>query len=105
MSYRFEYSDSFWRDYFGALEYLTDVLKNRIAARELDDAFEREKRTLRTMPKASRPYLSPPCVDADYYVLRVKNYMAFYVVRDDVVEFRRFLFSRAQPARKADKVD
>jgi hypothetical protein len=34
-------------------------------------------------------------VDAPYYALRVKSYLAFYVVVGDVVEFRCFLYSRA----------
>ena len=43
MAYRFEYRASFWQDYSAALSYIADNLKNRIAARELDEAFEREK--------------------------------------------------------------
>jgi plasmid stabilization system protein ParE len=95
MNYRFEYLDSFWQDYYHAIGYITEALQNRIAARELVDAFEREKRSVTLFPKASRPYASPPEVDADYYALPVKNYLAFYVVRGDVIEFRRFLYSRA----------
>ena len=95
MSYRFEYKESFLQDYYNALGYIADALQNRIAARELDEAFEQEKRSVLIFPKASQPYASPPEVDADYYALRVKNYMAFYVVRDNVVEFRRFLYSRS----------
>ena len=95
MSYRFEYKDSFWQDYFHAIGYIVDALQNPIAARELDNTFEREKRTLLVFPKAAKPYASPPEVDTEYYSLRVKNYLAFYVVRGDVIEFRRFLYSRA----------
>lgn len=95
MSYRFEYRESFWQDYLGALAYIWEELENPIAARNLDDAFEREKRALLSFPKASKPYLSPPEVDEAYYALPVKNYFAFYVVRDGVVEFRRFLYSRS----------
>lgn len=95
MNYRFDYRDSFWQDYFSALDYIANVLENRNAAHELDTEFERVKRSLRIFPRASRPYLSPPFVDSDYYALPVKNYLAFYVVLGDVVEFRRFLYSRA----------
>ncbi len=95
MSYRFEYRDSFWQDYLAALGYITDELNNRIAARRLDEAFEQKKRVLLSFPKAGKPYASPPDVDTDYYALRVNNYLAFYVVRGDVVEFRRFLYSRS----------
>ena len=95
MSYKFEYRDTFWQDYLAALTYIAENLQNRIAARELDEAFEREKRVLLSFPTAARPYASPPDVDTNYYVLRVKNYLAFYVVMGDVVEFRRFLYSRA----------
>ncbi|MBQ7143680.1 MAG: type II toxin-antitoxin system RelE/ParE family toxin [Oscillospiraceae bacterium] len=95
MRYRFEYKDSFWQDYLGALEYISEALKNKSAARTLDTEFEKCKSSLLTFPKASKPYASPPDVDMDYYRLRVKNYYAFYVVYDDVVEFRRFLYSRS----------
>lgn len=95
MAYRFEYRASFWQDYSSALAYIAGSLKNPIAAKELDDAFEREKQVLLSFPTAGKPFASPPDVDADYYVLRVKNYLAFYVVAGDVVEFRRFLYSRA----------
>ena len=96
MAYRFEYRDSVWQDYLAALAYLADTLKNPIAARALDEAFEQEKRKLLSFPKAARPYASPPNVDSEYYALRVKNFLAFYVVSGEVIEFRRFLYSRAQ---------
>lgn len=98
MAYRFEYRESFWEDYLSALEYIAVTLKNPIAARTLDEAFEREKRVLLSFPKAARPYASPPKVETDYYALRVKNYFAFYVVSGEVIEFRRFLYSRAENA-------
>ena len=96
MAYRFEYRESFWQDYLSALAYIADTLKNPVAARALDKAFEQEKRVLLSFPKAARPYASPPKVDADYYAIRVKNFLAFYVVNGDVIEFRRFLFSRSE---------
>ena len=95
MAYRFEYRASFWQDYSAALAYIAGNLKKPIAARELDEAFEREKQALLSFPAAGKPFASPPDVDADYYVLRVKGCLAFYVVAGDVVEFRRFLYGRA----------
>ena len=95
MNYRLDYKDSFWQDYYEALRYIAVGLQNRAAARELDNAFEKEKQTLLLFPRASRVYAEPPETDEAYYALKVKNYMAFYVVRDDVIEFRRFLYSRA----------
>ena len=95
MAYRFEYRSSFWQDYSAALAYIAGSLKNPIAAKELDEAFEREKQALLSFPTAGKPFASPPDVDAPYYTLRVKSYLAFYVVVGDVVEFRRFLYSRA----------
>ena len=95
MAYMFEYRESFWQDYLSALDYIAVALKNPIAARALDDAFEREKRAL-LFPKAMRPYASPPQVDTDYYAIRVKNYLAFYIINGDVIEFRRFLYCRSE---------
>ena len=100
MHYRFEYRDSFWQDYFRTLEYVKNELENPLAAQRLDDAFEHEKRTLLTFPKASKPYASPPDTDMDYYVLPLKSYFAFYVVKGNVIEFRRFLYSRSNMQEK-----
>ena len=95
MTYKLRYRETFWKDYVNTLNYLKNTLKNPIAARELDEALEREKQSVRTFPKAVGPYAAPPEVDAPYDAIRVKNYMAFYVVVGDTVEFRRFLYSRA----------
>jgi len=96
VTYRFEYRQSFWQDYFSTLEYIAVTLKNPIAARALDEAFEREKRVLLSFPRAARAYASPPAVDTEYYAIRVKNYLAFYIVNGETIEFRRFLYSRSE---------
>ncbi len=95
MSYKLRATNEFWVDFNDAADYISDTLHNPIAADNLLNELVKEAKTLLVFPKAAKPYASPPEVDADYYALRVKNYLAFYVVRGDVIEFRRFLYSRA----------
>ena len=95
MSYKLKTTTEFWMDFNEASAYIASKLKNRIAADNLLDELKKEANTLLTFPKASPPYASPPDTDTDYYALPVKNYLAFYVVKGNVIEFRRFLYSRS----------
>ena len=95
MNYRLKATNEFRADFNDATNYIANTLHNPIAAEGLLDELVKNAKSVTLFPKASRPYASPPEVDADYYALPVKNYLAFYVVRGDVIEFRRFLYSRA----------
>ena len=95
MSWKLKATNEFWADFHEPTEYIAGTLKNPAAADNLLDELVKNAKTLLLFPRASRVYAAPPETDEAYYALKVKNYMAFYVVRDDVVEFRRFLYSRA----------
>ena len=95
MSYRLRATAEFWSDFSAAAEYIARELKNPAAAERLLTELEKQAETLTEFPKAVMPWASPPETDTDYYALRVRNYLAFYVVLDDVVELRRFLYGRA----------
>lgn len=98
MSWKLKATNEFWADFHETTEYIAGTLKNPAAADNLLDELVKNAKTLLLFPRASRVYAAPPETDEAYYALKVKNYMAFYVVRDDVVEFRRFLYSRADMA-------
>jgi plasmid stabilization system protein ParE len=95
MRYKLKTTDQFWADFQESADYIAHTLENPIAAERLLDELVKNAKTLTEFPKASKPYFSPPEVSETYYALPVKNYFAFYVVRDGVVEFRRFLYSRS----------
>ena len=95
MDYRLKATNEFRADFDDAINYIANTLHNPIAAEALLDELVKNAKSVTVFPKASRVYAAPPEADAAYYALRVKNYLAFYVVRDDVIEFRRFLYSRA----------
>ena len=95
MDYRLKATNEFRADFDDATNYIANTLHNPIAAEALLDELVKNVKSVTVFPKASKAYASPPEVDADYYALQVKNYLAFYVVRGDVIEFRRFLYARA----------
>ena len=90
--YRLEYLPLFWDDLNEAVSYIADVLKAPEAAERLIDATEAgilahsRNPTLATTYKTAKPRPLP------YYWFEVGNYMVFYVVLDDVMEVRRFLY-------------
>lgn len=90
--YRLEYLPLFWDDLNEAVSYIADVLKAPEAAECLIDATEAgilahsRNPTLATTYKTAKPRPLP------YYWFEVGNYMVFYVVLDDVMEVRRFLY-------------
>lgn len=97
MAIRFKYSPQFRAEYRDALRYIRKKLQNPIAAKNLMDTFTNAKRTLAAFPCATLP---STIGGETYYHVRVKNYLAFYVVQGDTVEFRRFLYARADMAEK-----
>ena len=90
--YSLRYLPLFWDDLNDAVTYISRVLKNPQAAERLLDNVEAgilkhlENPTFATAYKGRRDRQTP------YYWFAVGNYMVFYVVEDDVMEVRRFLY-------------
>ena len=100
MEYELAYTPGFDRDLTRALDHIVDVLKNPTAAAALLDEPEKAVLNVQRFPFASSPYPTLERRPLPYYRVLVGNYAAFYVVRDKTVEFRRFLYARADlPAR------
>ncbi len=92
--YTLRYLPIFWEDLDAAVTYIAEKLRNPAAARRLVDATEAaifdhlKNPTMATVYHSTRERPSP------YYWFEVGNYMVFYVVIDDVMEVRRFLYNR-----------
>lgn len=98
-SYRLRYLPLFEQDLMSTASYITNVLKNRDAALRLIDDVEVAILERLHNPLAFEPYHSAKKRDAPYYRIYVRNYVVYYVVIDDVMEVRRFLYG----ARDTDK--
>ena len=85
------YLPFFSQDLKQTLWYIKNILKNNVAAEIL--LIEIEKAILERSESAScfKPYLVSDKYDYPYYRIRVKNYMIFYVVIDDLMEIRRLV--------------
>ncbi len=91
--YKLRYLPVFEADLYEAALYISDVLNNPQAAEKL--LAETEKAILERlkMPLAFEPYHSSKKRKDIYYRIYVGNYTVFYVVIDDVMEVRRFIYS------------
>lgn len=94
----------FWTDFEDAAEYISETLKNPIAAENLLNLLVKKAYALAesVFPKATKPFAVPPQVDTPYYTIPVGNYLAFYVVLDDVIEFRRFLYAHSDLSHRLE---
>lgn len=95
MEYNLSYTPGFDRDLTSVLDYIMDALKNPAAARDLVDKLEAAVLTVQRFPFSSPPYPTSKRRPLPYYRVLVGNYAAFYVVHDNTVEFRRFLYARS----------
>ncbi len=76
------------------VDYITYRLRNPVAAENLVDAVEAAIRERLPNAEAFEPYQSSRERQYPYYRIRVKNFMIFYVVIDNVMEVRRILYGR-----------
>ena len=79
---------------YDAVSYIANALNNPQAAKKL--FTETEKAILKRLenPLAFEPYHSSKKRKDVYYRIYVGNYTVFYVVIDDVMEVRRFIYSK-----------
>ena len=92
--YTLSYLPQFEHDLAAARDYITFTLQNPIAAlRLIEDA---EKAILKRLenPLSFQPYSSIKKRKHPYYRINVRNFAIFYVVIGDVMEVRRFVYSK-----------
>lgn len=90
--YRLQYLPLFWDDLEHAVFYIRDVLKNPAAAKRLLDCTEAAILEHAKAPTIAQVYKTTRRRPLPYYWFPVGNYMVFYVVHDDVMEVRRFIY-------------
>lgn len=90
--YRLQYLPLFWDDLEQAVFYVRDVLKNPAAAKRLLDRTEAAIFEHAKAPTMAQVYRTTRTRPQPYYCFAVGNYMVFYVVFEDVMEVRRFIY-------------
>ena len=89
-----KYSDLFYRDLSSTLNYIKYELENVTVANRLFDEIMREISNRAYNPESYEKYCSTKKRKNTYYRIYVKNYTIFYVVRNNVMEIRRIIYSR-----------
>ena len=74
--------------------YISDRLKDPIAAENFIDAVEAAINERLQAPEAFPPYPSKRDREYTYYAIPVKNYFVFYVVIGNVTEVRTLVYKR-----------
>ncbi len=91
--YTLRYLQLFERDLLDAVMYISENLNNPVAAEKLVDEVEKAILERLDMPLSFEPFKSEKKRKDKYYRIYVGNYTIFYVVIDDVMEVRRFIYS------------
>lgn len=89
-----KYSNLFYRDLSSILNYIKYELENVIAANHLFDEIVNEISNREYNPESYEEYSSTRKRKDTYYRIYVKNYTIFYVVKNNVMEVRRIIYSR-----------
>lgn len=84
----------FESDMLEAITYITEVLNNPSAAERLIDETEKAIYKRLDSPLSFSPYKSKKSRNDVYCRIFAGNFTVFYVVKDNVMEVRRFIYSR-----------
>ena len=90
--YKLSYLPLFWDDLNSALHYITYKLKNPSAAERLLNKTEAAILEYSKNPTMAPVYQTKKERKHPYYWFSVGNYMVFYVVIDNTMEVRRFIY-------------
>ena len=90
--YTLEYTEQFRDDIAEAIRYIVEELENPLAAQKLKDDVERDILERAFAPLSVAPYFTDEETGDVYYPIYTGNFIAFYVVRGNVIEVRRFIY-------------
>lgn len=90
--YKLRYLPLFWDDLNDAVSYIADVLKSPMAAERLLNEVEAAILSRLEEPTTAPIYKTTHQGPLPYYWFSVGTYTVFYVVFDDVIEVRRFIY-------------
>lgn len=91
-NYKIKYLPSFISQLNSTLNYIIKILNNKNAAKRLYESVVEQIEQRSKSQKGYEKYISKGNVI--YYRIYVKNYTIFYTLKNDVMEARRFLYSK-----------
>ena len=74
--------------------YIADELKAPKAAMDLLDTLDTSISRLAQFPYSCKIYQTEKSFENEYRILPVKNYLVFYVVKEQVVEIHRIIYAK-----------
>jgi plasmid stabilization system protein ParE len=92
--YKLRYLPVFEQDMTEVRDYISQKLQNPAAALRLVEDTERAILKRLNNPLSFEPYHSVRDRKQPYYRINVRNFTVFYVVIDNVMEVRRFVYSK-----------
>lgn len=92
--YKLKYLPLALEDLRDITDYITDILKAPKAAMDLLNALDDSISMLQYYPYSSKVYQPNKGLESEYRVLPVKNYVVFYVVKEQVVELHRVVYAK-----------
>ncbi len=94
MKYKINIAVSAKEDIFEAVDYIEYVLKNPTAADHLLNEVDKKINNLNIHPN-KHPLVGDPILAAwGIHMILIENYIAFFIIRDDVVTVIRFLYQK-----------
>ena len=93
-AFTISYLPLFEDDLAAARDYIAFDLQNPAAARRLVEDTEKAILKRSKKPIGFKPYHSKKDRKQPYYRINIRNYTVFYVVIGDMMEIRRFVYSR-----------
>jgi len=92
--FELEYLPLFEQDLSEVRDYIAKTLQNPTAALKLINDTEKAIQKRLKNPLGYNPYNSIKDRKQTYYTIRVRNYTVFYVIIGNIMEVRRFVYSR-----------
>ena len=92
--YTLSYLPQFEHDLAATRDYITFTLQNPTAALKLIEDAEKAILKRLEKPLGFQPYQSTRKREHTYYRINVRNFTIFYVVIDNVMEVRRFVYNK-----------
>ena len=99
-NYKIEYLPLFYKDLEKTTNYIKYKLKNKIAADNLLEEVENGIKERSLNPESFEEFHSSRKRKNKYYKIYIKNYIVFYIVKDDIMEVRRILFNKSNYKNK-----
>lgn len=94
--YALAYLPLFEHDLTEAADYISIKLNNPPAALRLINLVEKQILKRLSAPLSFEHYPSLKNRKDVYYRIYIKNFTVFYIVKDDIMEVRRFIYSKRQ---------